>query len=96
MRSARFEWDAVKEAENLRKHGVSFALAQQAFLDPRRILARDLQHSGSEDRYFCMGRVGEGVLTVRFTFRPGVIRIIGAGFWRKGRETYEEKNSLQG
>ena len=55
MRSARFEWDDVKEAENLRKHGVSFALAQQAFLDPRRVVARDVQHSVSEARYFCMG-----------------------------------------
>jgi uncharacterized DUF497 family protein len=96
MRSARFEWDPAKEVENRRKHGVSFALAQQAFLDPRRVLARDLEHSVSEDRYFCMRRVEEGVLTVRFTFRADIIRIIGAGFWRKGRETYEEKNSLQG
>jgi uncharacterized DUF497 family protein len=96
MPSARFEWNAAKESENVRKHGVTFALAQQAFLDPRRVLARDLRHSLSEDRYFCMGRVEEGVLTVRFTFRNGVIRIIGAGFWRKGKETYEEENSLHG
>ena len=94
MRSARFEWDTEKEAENVRKHGVSFVVAQRAFLDPRRVLARDLQHSVSEERYFCMGRVGDGILTVRFTFRAGIIRIIGAGFWRKGREAYEEKNPI--
>ena len=29
-----FEWDAIKEEENLRKHGYSFAEAVEAFLDP--------------------------------------------------------------
>jgi len=28
-------------------------------------------------------------LTVRFTYRGSVIRIIGAGYWRKGRKIYE-------
>ena len=94
MESARFEWDEFKEAENRRKHGVSFALAQRAFLDPRRVVARDVKHSDGEKRYFCMGRVGTGVVTVRFTVRGESIRIIGAGYWRKGRELYEETNAL--
>jgi uncharacterized DUF497 family protein len=46
-----FEWDSEKDAENQRKHGVSFNLAQQAFLDPKRVIARDLAHSESEPRY---------------------------------------------
>jgi len=83
---------------NGRKHGVPFALAQQAFLDPRRVIAEDLAHSEGEKRYYCIGRVwpegqaGGGVLTVRFTWRGGVIRIIGAGYWRKGKKTYEDRN----
>jgi len=94
MQAARFEWDAKKEKENIRKHGVSFGLAQQAFLDSRRIIARDMKHSAEEERYYCMGRVGEDILTVRFAYRGGLIRIIGAGYWREGRRTYEEKNPL--
>jgi uncharacterized DUF497 family protein len=94
MATARFEWNEKKEAANLRKHKVSFALAQQAFLDPCRVIARDTRHSGAEERYFCMGKVGNHILTVRFTFRGNVIRIIGAGYWRKGREVYEEENSI--
>ena len=54
---ASFEWDERKN--RLEKHGVSFAEAQRAFLDPRRVIAEDLSHGTSERRYFCFGRVGE-------------------------------------
>lgn len=89
-----FEWDIRKDAENRAKHGVSFAEAQYAFADLKRIIAEDLIHSAEEPRYFCFGRVGDGVMTVRFTFRQGVIRIIGAGYWRKGRAIYEQENQV--
>jgi len=94
--SAHFEWDSKKDAENQRKHGVSFAIAQLAFLDPRRIIVRDLKHGEQEERYFCFGEAGGGILTVRFTFRGGAIRIIGAGYWRKGRDHYAQKNKIHG
>ncbi len=93
---ARFEWDPRKDAENRRKHGVSFASAQQAFLDPRRVIARDMGHGGVEQRCFCIGKVGDGILTVRFTYKEGAIRIIGAGYWRKGRRVYEQENKVHG
>lgn len=90
--NARFEWDAAKDRANQSKHGIGFALAQEAFLDPQRVIAEDLSHSDAEKRYFCFGRVGNGVMTVRFTWRGGRIRIIGAGYWRKGKSIYEQKN----
>ena len=86
-----FEWDAAKDRTNRAKHGISFVEAQQAFLDPNRVIAEDLDHSEAEQRYFCFGRVGEGVMTVRFTWRNGRIRIFGAGYWRKGRAIYEQQ-----
>ena len=95
MANVSFEWNERKAAENQRKHGVSFTMAQQAFLDPKRVVARDLKHSKGEPRYYCMGRVAEGVVTVRFTFRGRVIRIIGAGYWRKGKRFYEEQNQIR-
>jgi hypothetical protein len=94
MKKATFEWDEAKNKENQLKHGVSFAIAQQAFLDPRRVIAEDITHSNEEDRYYCMGYVGEGIVTVRFTYRGNVIRIYGAGYWRKGRKIYEEQNKI--
>ena len=42
-------------------------------------------HSGEEPRLLCIGRTERGILTVRFTYRGETIRIIGAGYWRKGR-----------
>ena len=86
----RFEWNPAKDRENQRKHGVAFALAQFAFADPRRVIAEDASHGGAERRFFCFGHVGGGVLTVRFTYRSEVIRIFGAGYWRKGKSIYEQ------
>lgn len=94
MVRAHFEWDEQKDLENRKKHGVSFALAQYAFADPQRIIARDEAHSACEQRYFCFGYVSGGVMTVRFTYRFSAIRIIGAGFWRKGRAIYEQENQI--
>ena len=92
--TTRFEWDPNKDKENQQKHGVTFLDAQYAFADPQRLIARDLNHSEEEDRFYCFGKVGAGILTVRFTYRKNVIRIIGAGYWRKGKAIYERENHL--
>ena len=96
MHESDFEWDESKNTENLSKHGVSFFDAQYAFLDHNRVIAKDLDHSNDEDRYFCFGKGGEGkgILTVRFTYRNQRIRIIGAGYWRRGKKIYEQDNSI--
>jgi len=88
-----FEWDDNKAVFNLAKHGVSFHDAQLAFLDPHRIIAEDLEHGDLEKRYYCFGKVNNFVMTVRFTYRDNKIRIIGAGFWRRGRRIYEKKEN---
>lgn len=85
-----FIWDLEKERLNIIKHGVSFRTAMLAFLDPGRKIIFDQRHSAEEVRFFCYGKVGGRVLTVRFTYREGRIRIIGVGYWRKGDWFYEE------
>ena len=93
MKRSAFEWDIQKNDENIKKHGVSFEFAKNAFFDINRIVALDLDHSNEiEKRYYCIGKVGDGILTVRFTYRHEKIRIIGAGYWRKGRKAYENQN----
>ena len=89
MAKTNFEWDAAKNRLNQEKHGVSFQLAQYAFADPLRVIAQDESHSQVEARFYCFGIVEGGILTVRFTYRAAVIRIIGAGYWRKGKAIYE-------
>ena len=95
MTKASFEWDPAKDLTNLVKHGISFSQAQYAFADPRRVIAEDLAHSNElEKRYFCFGKCGDGVVTVRFTYRQHVIRIFGAGYWRRGLRVYEKANKV--
>ena len=65
-----------------------------AFLDPERVIARDLSHSKGEPRFYCFGETGGGVLTVRFTYRGDVIRIFGAGYWRRGKRIYEAQSKV--
>jgi uncharacterized DUF497 family protein len=78
------------------KYGVSFYDAQHAFKDERRVITEDAVNSQEEIRYFYFGLNHEnsGILTVRFTYRNNQIRIIGAGYWRKGRKIYEQANSI--
>jgi uncharacterized DUF497 family protein len=87
----KFEWDDDKNLSNIEKHGVSFEEAMQAFLDPERKIRLNTRHSAVEIRYYCLGRIRDRVLTVRFTVRGGSIRIIGAGYWREGRKLYEKE-----
>ncbi|GBF81776.1 BrnT family toxin [Aphanothece sacrum] len=90
--SITFDWDSQREADNKAKHGVDFETAQYAFFDPHRLIVHDAKHSDSEERWFCIGKVKDRVLTVRFTYRGEVIRIFGASQWRKWRKFYEEHN----
>lgn len=87
-----FEWHLEKERENIKRHGVDFYTATIAFLDSHWIVALDEKHSFSEERMFCIGKVNDRILTVRFTRRHERIRIFGAGYWRLGKKAYEEKN----
>ena len=94
MVKVRFEWNERKNQQNQNKHGVSFYEAQYAFADPNRIILVDLSHSQSEKRYYCIGKVGGGILTVQFTYRENKIRIFGSGYWRKGKQLYEQENKI--
>ena len=86
--SASFEWDEDKNADNQQKHGVSFEQAQAAFQDPYKLIIQDVFHSTAEERWFCVGDIGTGIVTVRFTYRAHNIRIFGAGYWRRLRSKY--------
>jgi uncharacterized DUF497 family protein len=88
----QFTWDKTKEQINRRKHGVGFETVPQVFADPGRVLMSDRKHSQIEGRFWCIGHDGHGILSVRFVLRAGVIRVIGAGYWRKGEKIYEEKS----
>ncbi len=53
-------------------------MAAQVFGDPRRKVKLDSRYIYGEDRYLALGRVDGRVLTVVYTMRNDVIRIISA------------------
>ena len=95
MSDLRFEWDPRKAAENLRKHGVSFAEAETVFSDEYGLLIDDPEHSLDEDRFVLLGvSAASRLLVVVHCYRVGdqVIRIISARKAdRMERRQYEER-----
>jgi len=87
----KFEWHRAKELQNIKDHNCDFQTAIRVFADPQRIIAHDERHSEGEPRFFCFGKVDEKIVTVRFTPRKDRVRIIGAGYWRKGKAIYAKK-----
>jgi len=87
-----FVWDSNRESINIHKHGIDFITASKAFKDPKRKIYIDSKHSIKEERLFCIGKAGNKIITVRFTYREDKIRIFGAGYWRKGKVYYEKKD----
>jgi uncharacterized protein len=55
MNAARFEWDTVKAAENVRKHGISFEEGSTVFADENGRLMHDPDNSQTEDRFILLG-----------------------------------------
>jgi|688.fasta_scaffold2265218_2 uncharacterized DUF497 family protein len=87
-----YEWDLIKEIENYKKHGYKFSKAIECFADPNGFLLEDVKHSGSERRYYWIGKSKNGeILTTRLVFRHNKIRIIGVAKWRNFRRIYDEK-----
>ena len=88
----RFEWNALKAAANLRKHGVSFDEAASVFFDPLSATGDDPDHSLDERRFVTFGMSSSGhVLVVAHAQHDDAIRIITARLaTRAERKLYEE------
>jgi uncharacterized DUF497 family protein len=78
MDEDEFEWDAVKAANNLVKHGVSFEAARCVFDDVFAFERCDFDSAPGELRYVITGTVNDVILTVVYTARDERIRIISA------------------
>lgn len=89
-----FEWNPLKAAANLKKHGVSFDEARTIFGDEKLLVAPDREHSDDEARSLAVGLSQAGrFLTVCFTDREGRVRIISArAAERWERREYERAN----
>ena len=88
----KFEWDKIKAAENLRKHGVSFDEATTVFGDPLAITFLHPAHSFEENRFLTFGSSSQGrLIVVSHTDRSDRIRPISAReMTRRERKDYEQ------
>ena len=81
MENLKFEWDAVKDKENVRKHGLSFEEARTAFFDEHAIQFFDPDHSQEEERFILLGlsvRLRAVVVCHCFRESETAVRIISA------------------
>jgi len=77
--NTEFEWDPIKAASNLQKHGVSFVEAATIFFDPLSSTVSDPTHSADEQRFAITGMSYQHrLLVVVHVDRGDRIRIIGA------------------
>jgi len=85
------EYDPVKAAANLKKHGVSFSDAEGALFDPLALTIEDVGAVG-EPRFATIGMGSAGdLLVVVYTLRNGEPRLISAR-----RATRSERKSYEG
>lgn len=87
MNDGEFEWDDSKAAANLAKHKVSFENAKRAFNDPFAIEREDDRQDYGEPRFNLLGMVDGRLLSIAYTPRGDVTRIINA----RGAEAYEHR-----
>jgi len=76
------EWDEAKRLSNLTKHGIDFVDAEAVF-DGRSVVISRSRHPG-EERLLTTGIVDNAFVTVVWTRRYGLVRIISARRARDG------------
>jgi uncharacterized DUF497 family protein len=87
----RVEWNRAKAARNLLKHRVEFAEVVIALEDERALTIED-RFSNEEQRFITVGMDGLGrVLTVVYTYREQVCRLISARKASHSERTAYEK-----
>jgi len=93
MADLEFEWDEAKNRTNVAKHGIGFAVARHVFKDAFAIEHLDDRLDYGEDRYIITGMVEDRLLTVIYTMRGDVVRIISArGASPSEKHQYHEEN----
>jgi len=88
-----FEWDQGNNLKNWEKHKVGIDECEQVFFNKPLRIYPDQKHSKIEQRFTAYGRTNDDrKLTVVFTFRNRLIRIISARDQNKNEKTkYEQK-----
>ena len=87
------ERNNAEAATDLRRHGVSFEHAAQAFRDPFAIEWIDSRHSYDEERIILLGLAAGTLLYVAYTERGDTIRIISARKATRHEQDHDERQN---
>jgi hypothetical protein len=78
MEENKFEWDENKNSSNFDKHKIDFEFASKVFADDKRIEWEDARNDYGEIRFITIGKIINAIVTVVYTMRNKIIRIISA------------------
>ncbi len=88
-----FQWDEGNINKNLYKHNVENWECEQIFFNEPLIILDDPKHSYAEKRWAAFGKTDAGkLLTVVFTKRGSLIRVISARAMKRKERNFYEKN----
>jgi uncharacterized protein len=89
--SPEFEWDENKRLSNVEKHGIDFVDCLDVFLDHDAFIYLSMRPD-AEKRYVITGHVGKRSMSIVFTRRGSLIRLISARSSRRNeRRQYETR-----
>lgn len=87
-----FDWDEGNRNKNFQKHRISNSECEQIFFNEPLIILDDARHSQKEHRHAAFGFTDEHKkLTVIFTLRSNLIRVISARAMNKKERAFYEK-----
>jgi uncharacterized DUF497 family protein len=86
----QFDWSGGNDEKNWKRHGVAPGEAEQVFFNTPLLCGDDPAHSGTERRFYALGRTDGGrALFITFTLRGRRLRVISArDMSRKERRAY--------
>ncbi|MEX2033175.1 MAG: BrnT family toxin [Candidatus Colwellbacteria bacterium] len=89
---AEFEWDVGNKGKN-KKHGVLDSESEEVFFDEKKVILKDVLHSGTEPRYILLGQTKKDrLLFIAFTRRGKRLRVISArDINKKEKHLYEKE-----
>ncbi len=92
-----FDWDQGNISKNWEKHKVTPSQCEELFFNRPLVVQAVERHSGSEDRYFALGKTdADRCFFIVFTLREEKIRVISArDMSRQERKVYHEKEHAE-
>jgi uncharacterized protein len=94
---SEFDWDGGNAEKNWLRHRISQAECEQVFFNRPLVVAEDIEHSDTEDRFLALGQTDAGrLLFVVYVLRGDKVRVVSArDMTRREQKEYEDARTQQ-